>query len=59
MSREGKDFHLELNSIEDFIAFVMILRGKELDLKEIQHLSNILGSERDKLRDAVNSEKGV
>ena len=50
-------FHLEINSFDEFVQFVAIIRGEDLDPKKIEELRAKLASERAKLSDAIKGEK--
>jgi len=50
-------FHFEINSFEDFVSFVAIIRGKEINLEEIKNLTKQLSQSDKALEDAVNKNK--
>lgn len=50
-------FHLEINSFEDFIAFVAIIKGKEIDIQEIKKLQATLQGSRENLTKAIEESK--
>ena len=50
-------FHLEINSLDDFFRFIEIIKGKEIDPKEIKKLTETLNLSTDSLAEAVNREK--
>ena len=50
-------FHLEINSFEDFIEFVAILRGKEIDFDKIREFTNKLKEADTKLENAVKAQE--
>ncbi len=50
-------FHLEINSFADFVAFVAIIRGKELDSAEIKSLVASLKTNREDLQAAIDKEQ--
>lgn len=50
----GKErFHLEINSIGEFITFVMVIRGGNLDLEKLKQLTQELNQSSDPLKKAV------
>lgn len=52
-------FHLEINSIADFLRFVQIIRGKDdAELKkEIDAMEESLGNKAEALQDSLNESK--
>jgi hypothetical protein len=49
-------FHLEINSFADFVSFVALIRGKELDSAEIKSLVASLKTNREDLQKAIDKE---
>lgn len=52
----AEKFHLEINSLDEFIRFVTIIRGDELDSNKINALVKELNDGAQQLHEAV--EKG-
>lgn len=48
----------EFNSLDDFIRFVEIIRGKETDTNELKELTKDISKSDDALQKAINSQKG-
>jgi len=53
----GRSFHLEINSLEDFAAFIAIIRGEETNLDEIKKITAQITTSDDALKDAVEKNK--
>ena len=54
-----RDFHFEINCFEDFVSFIAIIRGKEIDLDEIKKLTSQINKDDKTLQTAINKNKGV
>lgn len=53
-----KNFKIEINSLEDFIVFVSIIRGEDLpDIKKIKALTTELNTDSNILQKAIDSQK--
>ena len=50
-------FHLEINSFEDFISFVAIIRGEDIDSNKIEELRKRLASSNTALNAAIEENK--
>jgi hypothetical protein len=48
-------FKLEITNIHDFLLFVNIIRGKDLDAEEVARLTAQLNKSSDNLQKAVNN----
>ena len=50
-------FHFEINSFEDFVSFIAIIRGKEIDFNEIKKLTKELNQSDKTLQNAIDKNK--
>lgn len=53
----GRRFHFEINSFEDFVSFVALIKGKEIDLDEIKNLTSKLNVADNALEEAIDANK--
>jgi len=49
-------FKLVITSIEEFVAFTRIIKGEDLDLKEISDITKELNKSTEQLKEAVESQ---
>lgn len=50
---------IEITTIEDFMAFVAIIQGKEPNIELLKQMANKLNTGSNKLEEAVEHNKGV
>jgi hypothetical protein len=48
---------IEINGVQDLIAFVSIIRGKDLNAEEIAKLTTIINTNSDVLSNAVQTQE--
>ncbi len=51
--------NLQIQGIEDLVAFVAIIKGKDLDTEEIQKITAAVNKDTNSLREAVDSQGGL
>lgn len=51
-------FQIYIDNLEDFLIFVDIIKGKDLDEEKLKKLTRILNRDSKELQTAVDSEKG-
>lgn len=52
-------FEIKISGIDDFMAFVAIIRGEELDFQKLKKFTKELNKDSDALIKAENENKGV
>ncbi len=51
-------FQVYIDSLEDFLVFIDIVKGKDMDEEKLKKLTKILNKDSKELQTAVNTEKG-
>ena len=51
-------FHLHIDSIEDFVKFVAVITGEDLDSEDIKKLTEELNKDSDALIEAEKKDGG-
>ena len=52
-----RSFHLEINNFDDFVQFVAIIRGEDIDSNKLKELRDKLSAERTKLDASIKEEQ--